>query len=309
VSAVTRADVTFDSDGVACAAWLYRPNAADAAPAPCVVMAHGFSAVRDQRLDAYAERFARAGLACLVFDYRHFGASQGEPRQLLDIRRQLRDWRAAIDFARSRDGVDGEAIALWGSSFSGGHVVAVAAGVPRVRAVVSQVPFTSGLSALRAAGPGVALTLTVAALRDQARALAGRSPYYLPAVGAPGDRAAMTAAEAQPGFGAMTGPNSTWVNRYSARVGLHLSGYRPYTQLSRTRCPVLVMVGERDQTTPPGPAIRAAERAPNAELIRYPIGHFDIYVGEWFERAVSEQTRFLSTHLLGAAAPEPATAR
>jgi fermentation-respiration switch protein FrsA (DUF1100 family) len=78
---------------------------------------------RDQRLDAFAERFARAGLAALVFDYRHFGDSQGEPRQLLDIGRQLADWRAAIGYARTVDGIDPARIALWGSSFSGGHDV------------------------------------------------------------------------------------------------------------------------------------------------------------------------------------------
>jgi dienelactone hydrolase len=84
-----RSDVTFESAGTRCAAWLYRPVESGGGPAPCVVLAHGFSGVRDQRLDAYAERFAQAGLAALVFDYRYFGDSDGEPRQLLDIRRQL----------------------------------------------------------------------------------------------------------------------------------------------------------------------------------------------------------------------------
>src|SRR5438270_10283107 len=97
-----RSDVVFDSWGLRCAAWLYRPRdgAEGTGPPtegamrvptqergglPCVVMAHGWSGVREQRLDAYAERFARAGFTALLFDYRHFGASEGEPRQLLDI--------------------------------------------------------------------------------------------------------------------------------------------------------------------------------------------------------------------------------
>ena len=83
--------------GAGLAGWLYTPADARA----CAVMAHGLSAVRDQRLPAYAERFAAAGLAVLLFDYRHFGASGGEPRQLLDIGRQLDDWRAAIAYART----------------------------------------------------------------------------------------------------------------------------------------------------------------------------------------------------------------
>jgi fermentation-respiration switch protein FrsA (DUF1100 family) len=304
---VGRIDLIFESDGVRCAAWHYRPDVDG--PVPCVVMAHGFSAVRDQRLDAFAERFATAGLACFVFDYRHFGDSEGEPRQFLDIKRQLADWQAAIDFARTLDGVDPARIALWGSSFSGGHVVAAAARDGRVQAVVSQVPFTDGLSALRAGGARAAMRLTAAGLRDQLRALGGRSPHYLPAVGPPGSSAGMTAPEAEPGFLALTSPDTTtWVNRYSARVGLRLTGYRPYAQLAKLRCPVLVIVADNDQTTPPDPAAKAAGRAPHAQLVRYPIGHFDIYVGDWFERAVAEEAGFLVQHLLGERAPAQAAA-
>src|SRR5207244_4307829 len=120
---------------------------------PCVVLAHGWTGIREARLDAYAERFAVAGMAALVFDYRHFGASEGEPRQLLDIRRQLEDWAAAIAYARTLEGVDPERIALWGSSFSGGHVVETAACDRRIGAGVGQVPFVGGLADLPGPGP------------------------------------------------------------------------------------------------------------------------------------------------------------
>ncbi|HSN80151.1 MAG TPA: alpha/beta hydrolase, partial [Rhodoferax sp.] len=79
--------ISFDSEGVKCASLLYMPESAS--PVPCVVMAHGFSGVKEQRLPAYAERFAQNGMAVLLFDYRHFGESGGEPRQLLSIARQL----------------------------------------------------------------------------------------------------------------------------------------------------------------------------------------------------------------------------
>ena len=117
----SRRDVTFASGGDRCAAWVYVPEGEG--PFACVVLAHGWSGVREQRLDAFAERFASAGYAAVVFDYRHFGASTGEPRQLLDIGRQLDDWRAAIAFARSLPEVDPQRVGLWGSSFSGGHVM------------------------------------------------------------------------------------------------------------------------------------------------------------------------------------------
>ena len=306
---VGRSDVTFSSGGVRCAAWLYRPEGEG--PHPCVVMAHGFSGVREQRLDAYAERFAAAGLAALVFDYRHFGASDGEPRQLLDIASQLDDWRAAVAFARTLDGIDPARVALWGSSFSGGHVVEIAAGDDRIAAVVSQAPFTDGLTAIRAGGAKQAARLTVAGMRDQLSALAGRGPVLIPAVGPPGSLAAMTAAEADPGFHSLDPPGSTWRNEVAPRVMLRLGYYRPYAKFKRLRMPVLVALADRDDTTPPGPAARAAERSPNAEVARYDIGHFEIYTDPQFERTVSDQTEFLVRNLLGgayAAAEPPAAA-
>ena len=80
-----RTDVEFTSDGVVIRAWLYRPNVPNP---PIIVKAHGLGGVKTMRLDAFAERFADAGYACLVFDYRHFGDSDGEPRQLLSVRRR-----------------------------------------------------------------------------------------------------------------------------------------------------------------------------------------------------------------------------
>ncbi len=214
-----REDVRFPSGGETLAGWLYRPEDAEG-DAPCVVMAHGFGALKEARLDAYAERFAAAGFAVLVFDYRHFGESTGEPRNLIDVRRQHADWRAAIGHARALDGVDPDRIALWGSSFSGGHVIAVGAADPRIAAIVAQVPHASGLGTLQAAGPRNVLRLTVAGLRDAARALRGRDPYYAPIVGRPGTLAAMNSPDALPGYSAMYPEGFDWRNRYAARVGL-----------------------------------------------------------------------------------------
>ena len=120
----------------------------------CVVLAHGFGGVKEARLDAYAERFAAAGYAALVFDYRHHGDSGGEPRLLIDIGRQHEDWRAAIAHARGLDGVDANRIAAWGTSFSGGHVVELAAADQRARGGDRPgARSSSGIATLRAAGP------------------------------------------------------------------------------------------------------------------------------------------------------------
>jgi fermentation-respiration switch protein FrsA (DUF1100 family) len=132
-----REDIRFASGDGHCAGWLYSaPRGSkllNDVGVPCVVMAHGFGATKEGRLDAYAERFVERGMAALVFDYRHFGDSSGDPRQLIDIGRQHEDWQAAVEKARSLDGIDADRIALWGSSNSGGHVVWVAA---RARALI-----------------------------------------------------------------------------------------------------------------------------------------------------------------------------
>lgn len=300
---MARTDITFRSGDADCAAWLYRPEGTG--PSPLVVMAHGFSATRELRLDAYAERFCDAGLGALVFDYRHFGASGGKPRQLLDISRQHADYNAAIAHARALDWVDPDRVALFGSSFSGGHVIAVGARDPRIAAIVSQCPFTDALASLPKLGPVNMLKGTTAGLRDLAGALAGRPPHYIPAVGPPGTFAVMTTPDAEPGMLALVPPTSAWQNKVAARIAVTVATYRPGRDAAKLRCPALLCICDDDSVAPAAAAVKYAEAAPLGEIKRYATGHFEIYTGEWFERAVSDQTEFLVRHLLGAAAGGP----
>ncbi len=161
----TPLDIQFDSNGVKCSAYLYRPTTE--AATPMIVMAHGLGGTRRMRLTAFADRFVAEGYACLVFDYRYFGDSEGQPRQLLDIKSQLEDWKAAIAYARSLSNIDKNKIILWGSSFSGGHVLATAAQDANICAVVSQCPFTDGLSSSLAMSPITSVKLTALAVRDR----------------------------------------------------------------------------------------------------------------------------------------------
>lgn len=218
-----REDVTFTSQGTSVAAWLYRPDGDGGAARPVIVMAHGLGGVREMRLDAFAERFADAGYACLVFDYRHFGASDGQPRQLLSVRRQRQDWAAAVAFARTLPGVDAARTVLWGSSFSGGHVIAVGAADPTVAAVVSQCPYTDGLASSLAVAPLTSLRVTLRALRDLVGSWLGRRPRSIPLAGEPGTVALMTAPDAVPGYLALVEEDSTFRNEVAARVALEIA--------------------------------------------------------------------------------------
>lgn len=299
-----RTDVVFRSGGVECAAWLYQPEGDG--PHPILVMGHGFSATRDLRFDAFADRFAAAGLGALVFDYRYFGASGGEPRQLLDIRAQLDDWRRAIAYARTVPWVDLQRVALFGSSFSGGHVVALAAEDHAIAAIVAQCPFQDGLATVPMLGWANVAKLTGHAIVDQVGAWRGRPPHYIPAVAEPGGMAVMATDDAKDGFAKITPPGTTWENRVAARIGLRVALYRPGTKAAQVTCPALWSIADHDTLCPADRTAALAAKAPRGEVIRYPVGHFDIYVGDDFERAVTDQLEFLTRHLLGGRAADPA---
>jgi uncharacterized protein len=138
-----RQEITFNSDGVILRGWLYLPDLGEA-PFPSVIMAHGFALVKEQGLDRYAEVFAAAGLASVVFDNRNLGASDGEPRQDIDPWQQARDYRSAITFAQSLPELDENRVGIWGTSYSGAVALHVAAVDRRLKAVVVQVPGISG---------------------------------------------------------------------------------------------------------------------------------------------------------------------
>ncbi|MGV9673918.1 alpha/beta hydrolase [Nocardia sp. NPDC003482] len=216
--AVRRRDVTFPSGQDECAAWLYTAPDLDG-PRPMVIMGHGLGAVREMRLDAYAQRFAEAGWSVLVFDYRHLGASGGMPRQILDIGRQRADWHAALAFARTLPDVDLDRIALWGSSFGGGHVLQVTSEDSGIAAVVVQCPFTDGPASLRSrlrTGPLSVVVLTVAAILDTVGSWFGAKPILVPMVGTPWMPAFLASPDALAAASALVPPGTRLSRRTSA---------------------------------------------------------------------------------------------
>jgi pimeloyl-ACP methyl ester carboxylesterase len=291
-------ELTFRSGDTSCAAWLYLPDGAPPErPVPVVVMGHGLGGTRELRLDAFAERFAAAGYACLVFDYRNFGDSGGEPRQLLDIGLQLEDWAAAIAFARSRAELDSKRVILWGTSFGGGHVITTAARDHRVAAAIAQCPFTDGISSALATGPIASARVVAQAVRDVVARVRRRPPVLIPIVGPPGSTAMMSTPDAEPGYMAMAPPGLVVRNEVAARIALSLIAYRPGRRASETTCPILFCICEHDSVAPAKASVRHTRRAPYGETKLYPVGHFDIYVGEPFEQVIGDQLDFLQRHV------------
>lgn len=290
---MARTSVAFSSADSTCSAWLYAPDDAEATT-PIIVMAHGLGGVRQMRLDAFAERFSAAGYRCLVFDYRHFGASAGEPRQLLSVRRQLEDWKAAIAYARSLDGVDPRQVIVWGTSFGGEHVIRTAAQDHRIAAVIAQCPFTDGLASSLALRPKLLAKIGVLTVRDLVAAWRKRPPVMIPAYGEPGTTALMTAPDCVAGIEAMIPPGSEIDPDITARFGLDIVRYFPGRKARFIECPALFVVCENDSVAPPQATLRHVRKAPHGEISMQPGGHFDIYVGDAFERNIAVQLEFLA---------------
>ncbi len=294
----TRDDITFDSHGTSCAAWLYRPTGVEAPP--IIVMAHGFGAIRVMRLDAYAERFAAAGFAVLVFDYRGFGDSEGEPRNVLSVPMQHEDWRAAIAHARSLPGIDRTRVVAWGTSFAGGHVLHLGAEDRELAAIVAQVPHVSGPAAARSAPIGLSIRLALAGLRDAFRAALGRSPHLIPAVGQPGEVAMMTSPDAWPLVQRLAADHLDRFEReniVAARIALKMAFYSPGRRAGRITAPTLVQIALQDVVTPTKVAMRAAGRIPGDEIKTYDCSHFEPYLDPYFDAVVGDQIDFLKRTL------------
>jgi uncharacterized protein len=300
-----RTGVSFTVRGVEIRAWLYVP-AVSAGRLPCIVMASGLGGTKDMG-DAYARRFQEAGFVVLSFDYRYFGESGGEPRQLIWIPDQLEDWAAAVDYARGIPGVDPSLVALWGTSLSGGHVIVTAAKDHRIACLVAQCPGVDGRESAELAFDrlplGYNLRMLMHGQRDLVRSWLGLSPHKVPIVGKPGSIALMTTSNAFEAFGQLT--REQFVNEACARIIIRGDKYRPVKYAQAVQSPVFLQICENDRLV----SAKSIEETGkilgyHAQVVRYPIGHFDVYFGRNFEASVRDQIAFFKKHLW----PEPAGA-
>jgi uncharacterized protein len=298
-----RQDVEFPTeDGVTLRGWHYAPEGADG-PAPLVVMAHGFSAVKEMYLDDFAQYFAAGGLGVLVYDNRNLGASDGEPRGELDPWQQIRDYRTAITWALGQPWTDPQRIGIWGSSYSGAHVLVVGALDRRVRCVVSQVPLVSGLANARR----LIRSDTFAGLRemfdaDRAARYAGKAPEMIQVAWEkdPTEPCALPTEDSHDFFLDTSQERApSWRNEVTLRSVEMFVEYEPgaYIQdISPT--PLMMVVAARDHLTVADLALDSFERARHPkELVVLPGGHFEAYVPPAFEENAAAQLRWFRTHL------------
>jgi hypothetical protein len=279
---MARRDIEFDAEGVTLRGWFY-PAEGGAEVAPTIVMAHGFSAVKEMYLDKFAEAFAAGGLNALVFDNRNFGDSDGTPRLEIDPWAQVRDYRHAITYAITLPETDASRIGIWGSSYSGGHVLVVGAVDRRVKAVVAQVPLISGYDNVRA----LVRSDFIDGFREQFDAdrlarFQGKEPAMVPVVAEnPLDPSALPTPDSWQWFtetGKTRAPN--WKNEVTLRTVEMLGEYNPVDYIAQiSPTPLLLLPARNDVLTPSAFAIGAYEQAREPKkLVILPGGHFDAYV-------------------------------
>lgn len=296
-----RRDIEINAEGTILRGWLYLPERAKGR-VPAVVMAHGFSAVKEMYLDRFAEVFSQAGLAALVYDNRNFGASDGEPRQEIDPWQQVRDYRHAITWIRNRAEIDADKIGVWGSSYSGGHVLTVGAIDRRVKCVVSQVPLVSGSRNLKR----LIRADMIAEVRKQFDAdrearFAGSAPAMMPVVAEdPMAPAALPTADSWQWFSETGRTRATaWRNEVTLRTVEMLGEYEPGDYITRiSPTPLLMVIAANDHLAVADEAFAAYNRALEPKrILVLDGGHFDAYVND-FERASGAARDWFVEHLL-----------
>ncbi len=296
-----REDIEFNAEGVTLRGWLYTPEQVTG-PAPAIVMTHGFSAVKEMYLDRYADVFANAGMAAVVFDNRNFGSSDGEPRQEIDPWAQVRDYRHAITYASTRPEVDSERIGIWGSSYSGAHVLVVGAIDRRVKCVVSQVPLVSGhANAQRLVRSDFLPAFQAQFDADREARFRGEPPAMVPVVDAdPQAPSALPTADSYEWFTATHEQRApAWRNEVTLRSVEMFMEYEPGTYLPWiSPTPLLMCVAANDVLTVADLAIDAFERAREPkQLVIMPGGHFDAYV-DGFDVSSGAAVDWFVQHLL-----------
>jgi uncharacterized protein len=297
-----RKNIEFQSDGLKCKGWHYLPDFySEGAKLPTVVMAHGFSAVKEM-LTNYAERFVSAGLAVLLFDYRYLGEGEGEPRGQVLPNTQIDDYRNAISWVTLQAETDPGRIGVWGSSYSGGHVLHLSAFDRRIKAAVAQVPGlcawrtllkNQGLESLRLVQEMLAA--------DRTTRYGFQTVNYFPVVAPEGQVSVLATPDAYEFFLAKTdGRNENWINQVTFESVEKMIEYDPANAIELiSPTPLLIVAAEKDTLIPIDNIREAFGRAKEPKkLVVIPCGHFDVYYDEpWHEQAVVTAVQWFVEHL------------
>lgn len=192
-SQYTRTDVYIPTtNGEELHGWLYIPNT-KLESYPVIVMSNGMGAQKDMGLETYSDEFIKHDMSVFMFDYRTFGGSHSKPGIANPIRNVIDPWQHvedikivvnAIQKGIISNKIDVDNIALWGQSFSGGHMIVAASQLKgSIKGIISQVPHLSGkeasIRAMKQRGYITTFKLIILGLADLIRDNFGFSPIYI----------------------------------------------------------------------------------------------------------------------------------
>ena len=262
-----------------------------------IIMAHGFAGLRQFKLIQYAQRFAQAGYAVILFDYRYWGGSTGKPREIISINYQLEDWKTMIQYASTCKFIDNRRIVLWGTSLSGGYALSLASELKNIQAIMVQIPYVDGAETAKLYPLQRYPQALKLSSQDYMGSKMGLNPKRLPVV----DQyklCFMPTADSYYGYLSIVNPDYYWSGEVPARVFFNLMRYRPIQLVRQINIPVLFIAAQHDSLIPIESSREAATNiAPFVSYHEWDMKHFDIYHGSWFEKAVTTQLEFLHQHI------------
>ena len=296
-----RSDIMIVVGGQIVSGWLYKPEIEGCA-VPCIVMSHGLGATKDMVLEEYALRFVESGFAVITYDYRHFGDSEGMPRQLYSAVEQLEDLEGVIRYAKNEPSIDSKRIFLWGTSAGASYGIIEAALDCDIAGVIAQCGAydrkEDSKTGVEREGIRFYLKLFMHAQRDKGRSRFGLSRHMIPTYGRAGSFAFIRGRNVYQGDSKLAEGSMTFKNEICA--GSMLTPHAPdvVKVAKEVRRPVLIQVCENDGIVSPRSHVKLVENLGSwAKTITYPIGHFDIYVDEGFDQAITDQIEFLKNNL------------
>lgn len=262
-----------------------------------IIMAHGFAGLRQFKLIQYAQRFAQAGYAVILFDYRYWGGSTGKPREMISINSQLEDWKTMIQYASTCKFIDNRRIVLWGTSLSGGYALSLASELKNIQAIMVQIPYVDGAETAKLYPLQRYPQALKLSSQDYMGSKMGLNPKRLPVV----DQyklCFMPTVDSYYGYLSIVNPDYYWSGEVPARVFFNLMRYRPIQLVRQINIPVLFIAAQHDSLIPIESSREAATNiAPFVSYHEWDMKHFDIYHGSWFEKAVTTQLEFLHQHI------------
>ncbi|KAF9500002.1 alpha/beta-hydrolase [Pleurotus eryngii] len=266
---------------------------------PVIVMAHGLGCTKSLGLSSYAEAFTTAGYACVAFDYRRWGDSDGTPRHCTYFQDQMDDYASVVKYCRQHEefGFDPQRVILWGYSFSGGHVLSLSADPTlNIYATIAQAPYTG--RAYNLSPTLLCLKRTLLALADIVLTTLSQNPVYIPTAAEPTDVGAVIAPGSTDGFRRLPGADRHFPNRINASTYLSAPSHQPREHVPSIQAPVLFVAAKQDLVCPAAKIIETSKRVLKAKVVEIPGNHFDMFEGgQAFEACREAQVKFLAQYV------------